>query len=332
MKIMKYRIIILIIVLLAVSLSSAYAGSERRIGTSGAQELRIPIGARGTAMGGAMVAAVKGVESIYWNPAGLARLEGSEAMFSHQPYLADIDVNFVGAATKMGEFGTLAAGAQIVSIGDMEETTEDYPDGTGRFFNPTLSVLSLTYSRDLTYYVSFGVTGKFVSEKIFEASATGVAFDVGFIYDPNWRGLTIGMAIKNYGPEMRFSGRGFERELNNRPVRPLSASFDLPSSFALGVAYDIINVEKSVAAVSGDFISNNYSQDAWQGGLEYTYDGKYSVRAGYNYSSQNNYIYGFSVGAGIMLTMGKTNVSFDYSWNENEIFDNTQYFTGRVNF
>ena len=129
---MKCKFVIILLVLLAIGLTSAYAGSDRRLGTAGAQELVIPIGSRGTAMGGAVVASAYGVESMFWNPAGLASLEGTEAMFSHLPYMADIDVNFAGVATKIEGFGTLGAGAKVVSIGNIKETTEQYPDGTGR--------------------------------------------------------------------------------------------------------------------------------------------------------------------------------------------------------
>lgn len=329
---MRYKIIILVMILLAVSLSSVYAGSENRIGTAGAQELRIPVGARGTAMGGAVVSNTYGVESIYWNPAGLARMEGSEVMFSHQPYLADINVNYAGIASRMEDFGTLALAAKIVSIGDMEETTDEFPDGTGRIYSPTLSVISLTYSKILTYRVHFGITGKFIHESIFDASATGMAFDIGFLYEPEWHGLSIGMAIKNYGPEMRFSGRGFERDLEGRLGAPKSASFDLPSSFDLGIDYDIVNADKNMAVISGNFKSNNYSQDLFQGGMEYTYDGLYSLRAGYNYSDQQDWLYGFSIGGGIKVKIADTFISFDYAWSETEIFDNNQYFTVKASF
>ena len=98
---MKFKFVILLMVLLVISLFSAYAGNERRSGTAGAQELLIPIGSRGTSMGGAVLATVSGVESMYWNPAGLASLEGTEVMFSHLPYFADININYIGLATKV---------------------------------------------------------------------------------------------------------------------------------------------------------------------------------------------------------------------------------------
>jgi hypothetical protein len=329
---MKYKIVILLLILLVASLNMAYAGSERRLGTAGAQELRIPIGARGTSMGGAVIADVSGVESIHWNPAGLARTDGTEVMFNHQPYIADINVNFFGVASNLGNFGVLAGGVKIVSIGDIEETTEDAADGTGKIFSPSLTVLSLSYARQLTYNVSFGTSAKFINERILDVSASGLAFDIGFIYNPNWHGVSIGMSISNYGTPMRFSGRGFDQTVGGKQVRPLGASFDLPSSFNIGAAYNFWNMEKNSAMLCGNFISNNYSQDAWQGGFEYTYDGIYSLRAGYSYSSQESYLYGFSAGAGLTFDLSGTKVTFEYSWNQTDVFDNTQHLTGKVNF
>lgn len=329
---MKNKVLIPLIVLLVLSLCSAYAENTSRIGTAGAQELRIPVGSRGTAMGGAVISDMSGVESIYWNPAGLASLAGTEVMFSYLPYIADIDVNFFGAATNITDFGTIGVGVKIVSIGDIEETTREEPDGTSRIYNPSLSVISLTYARELTYRVSFGLNGTFIHESIFEASATGVAFDVGFMYDPGWHGLKVGMVIKNYGPEMSFDGQGFNQNLNEVSVRPIPAPFDLPSSFNLGLSYNFFENEKNIAKLAGNFMSNNYSNDQWQGGFEYVFDGRYSLRAGYNYSDQDSYLYGATFGAGLVLNIAGTDVTFDYSWTETETFDANQYFTAKINF
>lgn len=332
---MKIRIFVLLIALLAVSLTSVYAGNDNRIGTAGAQELRIPVGSRGTAMGGSIIADVYGVESMFWNPAGMANLIGTEAMFSHQPYIADIDVNYVGAATAIEDFGTLGAAVKVVSIGDMEETTWDYPDGTGRIFSPSLSVLTVGYAKELTARVSFGVSGSFINERIHEVSATGISFDIGFLYRPGWQGMSLGLTIKNYGPKMKFSGKGFNyTDDNGRQVSPESESFDLPSSFNVGLSWDFLDMGTNFAKVTGNFMSNNFSQDAFQGGFEYMYNDMLSLRAGYNYSDQEDWQYGFSFGAGVMVDIGGTDVTFEYTWSEvdNSAFDANQYFTGKINF
>lgn len=331
---MRPKILFTALLMSALCVSSALAGSGLRIGTAGGQELLIPVGSRGTAMGGTVVASTYGLESIFWNPAGLASLEGTEAMFSHQPYIADIDVNFGGIATAIEGFGTIAASAKIVSIGEMMETTEAETKGTGRTFNPTLSVLGLTYARQMTASVGFGATAMFISETIDQVSAKGLAFDVGFLYDPRWKGVSIGLAIKNYGPSMKFTGKGFERRPENeqRALAGEAASFDLPSHITLGAAWNALNQGRNAVTLAGTFRSNNFSEDQWQGGAEYSYNDRYFLRGGYNYSSQENYIYGASFGAGLSYPMGETVLSFEYAWSQADVFDDNQYFTFKVNF
>jgi len=195
---MKNKILLLVIVILAVGLSSAYAGNANRIGTAGAQELLIPAGSRGAALGGSVVANSYGVDAIYWNPAGLANLlGGTEAMFTHLPYLADIDVEYAAVGTHIEDFGTIAVSIKAVNIGDIEETTEDFPEGTGRVFSPSLTVLGLTYARVVTSNVNFGITAHVINESIFEVSATGFAFDFGFTYETPAVGLTACRQTKN---------------------------------------------------------------------------------------------------------------------------------------
>jgi len=320
------------VVLLVIGLSTAYAGNSQRIGTAGAQELLIPVGSRGTAMGGSVVANTYGLESMYWNPAGLANLEGTEAMFTHLPYFADIDVNYVGIATAIEDFGTIGVGAKVVSIGDIEETTEAFPDGTGREFSPSLTVINLTYSRILTNNVSFGFSGMFINESIFDVSASGIALDFGFQYDPGWHGVKAGFVVKNYGPEMKFSGIGFEESDGSRPVSAKPAAFDIPTSINLGVSLDALNNGPNMATISGNFRANSFSQDQVQGGFEYSFNNMYFLRGGYNWSDQEDYIHGASLGAGLSVPMGDTKFTFEYSWNDTEVFDDNQFFSVRINF
>lgn len=332
---MKHRTLIILTVLLVLASVPVFAGSELKLGTAGGQELLIPIGSRGTAMGGSVVANPTGLEAIYWNPAGLATLEGTEVMLMHMPYIADINVNFGGVATAVEGFGTLGFSAKIVSIGKIEETTESSPEGTGRVFEPTLSVIGVTWAKQLTANVGFGVNAFWVSERVFQVSANGASFDFGVTFDPKWHGMQIGVAIKNYGPDMAFSGAGFDRayeEAGRRSLSGKTSSFSLPSSMNIGLSYPLYTQEKSNLTMSGNFRSNNFSEDHWQGGAEYSYDNKYFLRAGYNYSQQTEYIYGLSLGGGLTYSLGETKLTFEYAWTQTETFDDNQYFTLRMSF
>lgn len=79
-----FRQMIFLFAALALIAQDARAGDESRIGTAAAQELRIPIGSRGTALGGAILAHVKGAEALQWNPSGLVfGTHKREAIFSY---------------------------------------------------------------------------------------------------------------------------------------------------------------------------------------------------------------------------------------------------------
>ncbi len=287
------RLSILALVLLALLVGTAdpaHAGSNERKGTQGATELQIPVGPRGIALGGAVIGDVTGTEALYWNPAGLASLKKTEALFSHTQYFADMKVNYAAIATSMGDFGNLGVAAKVLSIGDVIVTTETAPEGTGEIVQPTFTVLGLTWAKQFTDRVLFGATGNLVSEKVINQSATGVAFDFGFQYMTGWHGLKLGAVMKNFGPTMTFSGPGGEIGIvppnadpssSTRIFNTESASFDLPSYFTLAGTYDAYSTAAYRVTVLGAFQNNNYSGDAIRGGVELAYRDLVALRGSY---------------------------------------------------
>jgi len=331
----------LVIVLSAMLL----AGSEDRIGTAGAQELRIAIGSRGSAMGGALVADAKGTEALFWNPAGAAVEGGTEAMFSHLQYFADMKLEYAAVKTDVEGFGTIGVSAKILAVGDILKTTWNDEQGmAGEYFNPTFSVIGLTYARRLTDRVAFGATGYFINERIEQVTARGLAFDFGFTYVPNWRGLKFGVVVKNFGPEMKFDGPNMDVSVippTSNPnsiakdLRSQNASFELPSSVQFGVAWSPLDRpnEKNDLELATVFQSNNFSQDEFRGGFEYGYNDMFFLRGGYAGSNQTDYMFGPSFGAGVKMHWGATKITFDYSWQKTDFFTgDNQYFTVKMAF
>jgi len=171
----------------------AGAGGTDRVGTAGAQELRIPVGAASVAIGGSAVALGNGLANLYWNPASLASTDNSEALVSYSTYLADSRVNYGAVSTRLGTQGVLAVSAKVLNIGDITVTTEDAPEGTGQVLSPNFTVVGLSYGRRMTDRVLLGITGSYVNEKVADVVATGIAFDFGVQYDTGWRGLRFGL-------------------------------------------------------------------------------------------------------------------------------------------
>ena len=119
----------------------AHAGGLDRLGTAGAQELRVPVGAASVALGGSSVAMGGGLSNVFYNPAALASTDQSEAMASWSSYLADADVNYVAISTRLGNQGNLGLSVKVLNVGDITVTTEEAPEGTGEILTPNFAVL-----------------------------------------------------------------------------------------------------------------------------------------------------------------------------------------------
>lgn len=328
---------------------SAGAGGLDRIGTVGAQELRIPVGAASVAIGGSAVALGNGIANLYYNPASLAATDNAEAMVSYSTYIGDTKVNYGAVSTKVGSAGNVALSIKVLNLGDIIVTTEDAPEGTGEILNPNYSVFGLSYGRRMTDRVLIGLTASYISEKIAQTSAAGFAADFGVQYDTGWRGLRFGFAMKNVGPSMRFSGPDFEERFtlpgddpSAQPhvVRLEATEFELPSCLQIGVSYDLGIVEKQQATIFGTFQGNNFSADEYRLGAEYLIGEHIALRGGYvgqmalnETDRQTSYLYSYNYGAGLNFKLGDRPLSFDWAGTHvGEFFDDNQQVSLKIAF
>ena len=332
--------------------TAAEAGDEGRSGSAGATELRIPIGARANAVGGAVVGSIEGAAATFWNPAGIAHIDGRDFGYSYTNYFADMDLNWLGFGVETG-FGHLGFSAKILSIGDLIVTTEQAPNGTGEIISPNLGTFGVTFARALTDRVLVGTTLNIVHENFLQVSATGVAFDFGFQYLLPGQGLSFGLAIKNIGPRMSFAGGDLESTFipsegdpggRPRTFSSISSTFELPSHLVMGVAYKVFDSSASSLLLSGDFQSNAFSGDEFRGGAEYAFwagQGRGTglfVRGGWNQADQDEFLMsGGALGFGVDFKTGDTRTKIDYSLNFinsdfRDLFDDQQTVTLNYSF
>ena len=337
MRIMRFLMLALLACALALP---AWAGNEDRAGTSGAGELRIPVSGRGIALGSGIMADVSGVDAMYYNPAGLSGLAGTELYFSHLTYIADMDKNYFAGAVKTG-YGAFGFTVDVLSVGDIPITTVDQPEGTGQTYSPTFTVVGGTYSRFLTDAVSVGLSAKVVNESVIDVSATGVAFDVGLQYRPSWKNLRLGMLLRDFGPNMKYSGSGFEsfQSVNSDPTAAThvltseSASFELPSTFQVGASYTPYDQGDHRLVGYGNFTNNNFGRDEYSLGVEYTYHNMLSLRASDAVTGQSDYLYGPAYGIGVKVPLGNSSAQVDYAIRTvRNYFANNQVFSIKFAF
>jgi hypothetical protein len=298
-------------------------------------------------MSGATVSSVDGVNSIFWNPAGLDMgAQGTNAMFSYRSYIADIGINYLAVSSRFSGLGSLGMTLRTFRIGEIHVTTEDQTEGTGEIIDPTFFVFGLTYSKQLTDHVSIGATVNLVNEGWASVSATGVAFDAGVQYRNlgGVQGLSLGVSVKNIGTSMQYTGAGLwvpandpntQRGLTYYKVE--AASFQMPSTIQLGLGYNKKLNDNSAVQVSGTFENDNYGIDQYRIGAEYSFMNSFAIRVGYLYAKDQSGVksifQNYTLGAGVDLKeIVGVAIAFDYAYVPVEFFTANNLFDVRLAF
>jgi len=322
-----------------------FAQSVTKVGTTAAGFLNIDVGAKAVGMGGAYVSVANDVTSMYWNSAGIAKLQKSQAMFSQTKWIADVTFNFAGVAIPLGNLGTLGANATFVSMDDMERTTILEPEGTGEKFSAGSYAFGLSYARNLTDRFSIGMNCKYVNEEIYHSHAQGFALDIGTLFTTQFHGLTIGMNISNFGTKMQMTGRDM---LIQSDVDPLvngnnpninanlaTDEYDMPLMFRVGVSMDLLKgAANSNFIVALDAIHPNDDVESLNVGGQYIFNKMFALRAGYNsmFAGEDSEP-GLSFGAGLSYNLlNQAELVIDYAYLDFGVLENIQKFTLGISF
>jgi opacity protein-like surface antigen len=341
---------------------TAQAGNKDRSGQAGATELLINPWAQSTGLFGLDVANVKGIAAMKVNIAGLSFTDNLEIGASHSSYLsgAGISVNNAGFAYRLSESSVIGINAMSMSFGEIDITTVDNPEGTGGKYRPSFLNVSIGFAKEFSHSIRGGVNGTFITEQIGNIGAVGASIDAGVQYvtgkDDN---LHIGIALRNAGTNMRFSGGGFASEspsVNDPSYNVVRMTpqekFQLPTYMTLAFAYDFYLDEKNrkdddtkpnqrLTAI-GNFTSNSFNNDYLGAGLEYAFKERFMVRSAYRYEKDitnqlksTTFYTGVSFGATISQQLGKTGpiMALDYSYRPTQRPANGVHVIGlRFNF
>ncbi|MCR4295482.1 MAG: PorV/PorQ family protein, partial [Elusimicrobia bacterium] len=189
--------------------------------------LDIGVGARALGMGGAYTALADDANSLYWNPAGLAKLEKREFTASHAEMYENTRLDFLAYAHPTSQ-GTFSAGVTYLSQGKIEGR-----DSLGRptaGFDASDAAVSGGYARNLEF-AEVGASVKYIRSHIGSTEAQTVAADVGAKRD--FGNVIVGAALRNLGPGLKFADQ----------------RNDLPLRLAAGAAYRFAGGHAAVVEV-----------------------------------------------------------------------------------
>ncbi len=350
---------------------SAVAGDEARWGSAGAEQLRINSWGRNSGWGNSNVAGVRGVESFFLNPAGIAKTGRTELAAVRTNYLAgtDIFINSFAFVQRVGQDESDFIGMSLMQFdaGNIDITTVEQPDGGVGTYRPSVFNLGLAYGKAFTNSISGGFVTRIIQESITDIRMSGVSFDFGVQYATSFNpdntikkdDLRLGVSFRNVGPDMRPAGDGLTYKANisgasyESSVNVRAASVQLPTLYNIGGAWDInLSKEKDKVydyrmTLAANFNFNPYAPNFTSGGVEFAYKEILMLRTGYNYhkgagkletsgDAHTGFAWGISVDllplVGLKGDDNNTSVAIDFSHRTTNPFSGTYTFGMRINW
>ena len=242
----------------AIAAAPASAGIERA-GTTAANFLALGSGPGVLAMGGAGLALEGGLAAFDWNPATLARLGRSEAVFSHAALGEQNAQEWAGYGSRLGFAGLSGAITGLFQHEGSFEGRDALNNPTGTFDVSSVAV-GVGVARAVGPFVTAGLGIKYAGENLGGVRGSGVAFDAGLQVRSS--GFGFGAAAQNAFGRMKYD----------------AASYDFPASYGLGLSYEHA-ASGVLVALDMNFPAAYYSDI--RGGLEWRWNDRFALRTGY---------------------------------------------------
>lgn len=279
---------------LVLPLSAGAAG-----GTSGAQFLKLGAGARAGAMGDAAVADPADAFAVYYNPAGLTRVDRAQLGGAHNALFQGLSYQALSFANPLGgRKHAFGVGVFYLGVSGIQRRTGDSTDSIGSFEASDAAYVG-SYAYAPSKKLSLGVSGKYISQSIDNYRGSSFAADVGLHYVPNpksQRPMAVALVIRNAGQSVGYTA---------------SQKDPLPSSAHAGASF------KPWKGVSLNLEGGKYRDAQAHGafGAEFKRslgeNSAAALRAGYTTArSGNEGFNGVSAGAGLSFHRA----AFDFAW------------------
>lgn len=316
---------------LMTSLSAMSLGQTTLTGQAAMKFLNIGIGARAAGMGYSFVTNTDDLGAVFWNPAGIAHLDGTRAFIDVNSWIADIKQFSFAASHDLGDLGVVGLTFTTMDYGEINGTAIELSAASSGSFEyvetgpvkVTNFAAGITYARAISTQFAVGAQVKYAysglgsnaiiqsgGQEIIDNTVSTLAFDFGTTFNTGWRDLTFSMSLRNFSREIRYPR--------------MTQGFYLPVVFTLGFAIDAITLidpgetsHSLVIAVNGQHPTDYLEKASF--GAEYSFEHQWFLRAGYklNYS-----IEGLSFGLGARIPFsGAESLQFDYAYSVMEYFD-----------
>ena len=308
----KYNFIVLVLALASfVEVKAQTSYGTDRAGTQSFQFTKISVDARSAAMGNSNMADAIDGSSLYWNPALASKIGNSYATLSHTDYLVDTGLEYFSYIHKLGDFA-IGGSVQYFNSGDINETTEAQPFGTGRVFRTNHLAVGITGSHKITDLFSYGITLKYLSVGIEEITYNTGAIDFGFSYLVGETGLRFAVGINNFGLDASPNGETVRSTPDGDITETPDTDISLPTRFTIGAAYTAIDSENNGLILTAQITNPSDNAEQFSIGAEYAFMKQFFFRGGYEFGIEERVLP--SLGTGVKVPFANRKIAIDYGF------------------
>lgn len=201
--------------------------------------------------------------AIFWNPAGIAFLDGIELSFTHSNWLPqfqldDLFYDYLTYRQYLEELGgSITSSITYMNFGEFIRTGEGSPDEIGRFRSFD-AALTLGYATKLHSDWGLGLNFRIIHSRLSDKPtagelgsgvATSVSFDIATMWRPEKLNLplignfdnrfSLGFNLSNIGPKIYY--------IDQAQADPI------PTNFRLGLALRLLEDEYNSLTLTTDF-------------------------------------------------------------------------------
>ncbi len=327
---------------LALALASAPVAAQTNTGTTIGSFLEIEPTARIAAMGNAGVSAYDGLQGLWYNPASVGRVTGTEVMFTHAAWIADIAYDYAAVALPLGSWGTSFASVTALNSGEIDVRTVAQPLGTGERYSVEDIAIGLGFARQISARFSAAAQVNLVQETIWHSTASTATINIGTLYRVSEKGLRIGSSLSNFGTRGRFDGRDLRFTYDQNPATngdnsslpgtQYTDAFAVPVTFRVGLAMPFEFSHEQKVMLEADACHPNDNSESMSVGGEYTVNETVSLRGGWQGLFLQDSEVGLTAGAGVAGRVDTWRYRVDYAWADQGRLGHTHRLTVGMSF
>lgn len=284
--------------------------------------LRLPVSAHAAALGGDNISIIEDDESmIFNNPALLSSVSDKTINLNYMNYMSGANTASASFNRIIKERASVAASAQFIDYGKMEETDENNIQ-TGEFSAKDISIAGY-FSYMLTDRLAGGITAKFITSYIGDYNSIAMGVDLGLNYYDPGKEWSVSLVAKNLGGQMKAYDDQYDR---------------MPIDIQLGASKRFAHMPFRISATLVDLNHLDYKFiNHLVAGVDIIISPTIWVGAGYNFRRANemkitetdgesSHGAGLSFGAGINLERFKLNLAYGkYHVSSSSILINLAY-------